>query len=594
MPRAALRFFLCSAFAVSAGNARARSADAPPGRREPTSRPSLPFSFPEGQESLVVPLRRAHLRLCAKTIVNGDEVGYFRIDTGSSVTVIAGRVADRLHLRSVGKRNVNTPNGRKSLGVTLVTRLDIGHASVNNHPLLIDPGLDDGAVCGAIGMDVIGRGPFTLNFRTATLTLLNPARFNPPEKTTAQVLRPLDETPVVSASVEGRDGWFQVDTGLNTGFWLSRSFSDLHPDLVAGRPRIKEVPPWGEPADLYGTWWASFEYLGKKSAPAYGYFQVGKSGLANLAGLIGVGALVDAKVTVDMASHRLWVEWPEPEPLDPLLKRLGESGSADVDGVSPLLYATLVSRSDAVKALLDRGAVADEPDLGGITPLMVAGGRGDAESAKVLIAHGARLDTRSKLDGYTPLVFAAQYGRTDLVAILLDANADIDLPTESGRTPLFLAADADRVDSLRLLLDRGAQVNKALPTGETPLIAACRNGSEKCVSLLLAYHADANVVGERGTPLIYASWSGSTECVRALLDRGASVNRATAGGVTPLMAAASVPRNLSCVRCLLEAGADPKVKDNEGLSAFDYAVSDSSAETIKLLASSPTGVTGGK
>ena len=73
---------------------------------------------------------------------------------------------------------------------------------------------------------------------------------------------------------------------------------------------------------------------------------------------------------------------------------------------------------------------------------------------------------------------------------------------------------------------------------------------------------------ERGlTALIMA---GTAEIAEALLAAGATVNVASAAGVTPLMRAAGSGRP-DVVRVLLGAGADANAKRDDGRSAADFA-----------------------
>ena len=78
---------------------------------------------------------------------------------------------------------------------------------------------------------------------------------------------------------------------------------------------------------------------------------------------------------------------------------------------------------------------------------------------------------------------------------------------------------------------------------------------------------------------------GDIEAVRALLAAGTDVNRTTSGGQTPLILAIVFMR-IQILSLLLEAGADPQVRDSLGLNAVDWAERRGFAEGVKLLTQS--------
>jgi ankyrin repeat protein len=69
---------------------------------------------------------------------------------------------------------------------------------------------------------------------------------------------------------------------------------------------------------------------------------------------------------------------------------------------------------------------------------------------------------------------------------------DLNLPDDTGSTPLHLAASYCRLDVVALLLDKGAKVNIKAQDGATPLHLAAQQGCADVVKLLLARHADVN------------------------------------------------------------------------------------------------------
>ncbi len=99
------------------------------------------------------------------------------------------------------------------------------------------------------------------------------------------------------------------------------------------------------------------------------------------------------------------------------------------------------------------------------------------------------------------------------------------------------------------------------------MLAALAGDVELC-RLLIARDADVNKTG--WAPLHYAATNGHLEVMRLLLDEHAYIDAASPNGTTPLMMAAHYG-SASAVKLLLEAGADPTLKNIQALSALDFA-----------------------
>jgi ankyrin repeat protein len=83
-------------------------------------------------------------------------------------------------------------------------------------------------------------------------------------------------------------------------------------------------------------------------------------------------------------------------------------------------------------------------------------------------------------------------------------------------------------------------------------------------------------------PLTQAVTSGDASEVSALLANGADVNERTGGGQTPLILA-TIFGHTHLISLLLDAGADPQLRDNLGLNAVDWAQRRGATEAIDVL-----------
>lgn len=87
-------------------------------------------------------------------------------------------------------------------------------------------------------------------------------------------------------------------------------------------------------------------------------------------------------------------------------------------------------------------------------------------------------------------------------------------------------------------------------------------------------------------PLTQAVTSGDADTVKARLANGADVNERTSGGQTPLILA-TIFGHAHLVPLLLDAGADPQLRDNLGLNAIEWAQRRGATEVIDVLSSKP-------
>lgn len=111
------------------------------------------------------------------------------------------------------------------------------------------------------------------------------------------------------------------------------------------------------------------------------------------------------------------------------------------------------------------------------TVLMFAVEGSYEELVKILIEKGANLELRN-IYGHTALMLTTN---CKIISMLLDAGANIDVIDSDGRTSLMYAVKSNNIDTTKLLIDRGASVNICDNKGNTTLDYA---PNDKFVKLL--------------------------------------------------------------------------------------------------------------
>jgi ankyrin repeat protein len=160
-----------------------------------------------------------------------------------------------------------------------------------------------------------------------------------------------------------------------------------------------------------------------------------------------------------------------------------------------LYYAVLCGFRGLIEHLIptypkDVDARGDYYDSRDDSPLFTAFVKEDIDTTVtlLLLQRGADVNILDK-HGVNHLHRASQGGRLDIVLLLLEHNADINLPSNSTPvTPLHWPGRASKMGEVaisHLLLQWGADINSRNNLGISPLLGAAQSGHPDVVQLLI-------------------------------------------------------------------------------------------------------------
>jgi len=193
--------------------------------------------------------------------------------------------------------------------------------------------------------------------------------------------------------------------------------------------------------------------------------------------------------------------------------------------------------------------------------------QGDASRVKEMLKAEPRLARASDEHGVSALLKAAYYRKQDVIAVLLDAGAEIDV---------FEAAATGQTGRVRSLVkDNAALANAYSRDGFMPLGLAVFFGHQETVEALLAAGAEVNAVTKEAmkvTPLQSAAAAGRLDIARVLIAHGANADvRNPENGFAPLHEAAA-RGDVEFGRLLLDHGADINATMSDGRTPLGLAL----------------------
>lgn len=325
-----------------------------------------------------------------------------------------------------------------------------------------------------------------------------------------------------------------------------------------------------------------------------------------------VETLINENVNVDTpqgdgATALHWSVYRNDAEITELLLSNGANPNASDDhGVSPLSLAALNANPRLIQLLLEAGAEVNAARVSGETPLMIAAHVGNTEAIGLLLDAGANPNATENNKNHSALMMAVAETHLDAASLLLDRGALVSHRSKNNFTPLLFAAQQGSTELGEILLQHGADVNESAPDGisgntnarwalipdteASALMVAIDSGHEDMAMFLLQNGADPNLAGAGRTALHSAVQHQMHGLTQALLDNGANPNSRLSRnmpvfsrvilidnglsvnklGATPFFLAAGF-NDIEMMDILLASGADPFLTTDDGTTALMVA-----------------------
>jgi serine/threonine-protein phosphatase 6 regulatory ankyrin repeat subunit A len=300
----------------------------------------------------------------------------------------------------------------------------------------------------------------------------------------------------------------------------------------------------------------------------------------------------------------------------------------DAEGLTPLAHAVLKNHEHLVELLLEKGASSDsltdlgttrdlkgpihdaieignenvvrlllaiavdveERDIQGQTPLLHAVRRNREAIFKMFLEEGVNVEAEDA-DGLTPLAHAVLENNEILVKSLLEKGAKVDVLRDIGakrgfRGRIYDAIDKENENVVRLLLVMGVDIEERDLFRNTPLVLACWFGKSAIAKLLVEQGADMKACDGQGWTVLHCAVLGqNASLLTFLLDNGALevIDVTRNDGDTPLHVAGFPDTRLPLAQILVERGARLDIKNNNGQTPYEYAISERAFKVAKYL-----------
>lgn len=299
----------------------------------------------------------------------------------------------------------------------------------------------------------------------------------------------------------------------------------------------------------------------------------------------------------------------------PILRNLLNAGAAlkpPTQLPSPLYLSISHKQTEAMRLLLEHGAVVTEVDSHLDTALHVAARAGHFAAIVPLLENGCPPKSKNAsnqtalhlavlggsvtttrlllgdgnstvvgMDEKDAIIEAVKAEKSAFLALFLSRGANVHQQDPSGKTLLHLALESRRPGNVALLLVYGAALDAQNSSGQTPLMFAMERKSLDMVKIILEHdrmNIDTPCAGGY-TPLVFAIKKGIPAVINTILEKGADIEWKGTDGRTPLHIAIESGYT-QAAECLLKAGADPNARNMSGQTPLHRLVVGCGKETL--------------
>ncbi|HKV11782.1 MAG TPA: retropepsin-like aspartic protease [Thermoanaerobaculia bacterium] len=197
------------------------------------------FTFDPAKPATVEASFAGKTHIMVRALVNGQDVGWFLLDSGAGAMVIDKALADSLHLKRLNRGSALGVGGMFESSARAVDKFEIGPMTLRNVRFgdYDFSSFNKGSgprIAGTIGTPLYRRAVVVTNWKGPTVELYNRASFKL-EKGAWQPLRFSSDNPAVLGRVAGTpESWYRLDTGASGSLTLHTPFVEKW-KLLEGR-----------------------------------------------------------------------------------------------------------------------------------------------------------------------------------------------------------------------------------------------------------------------------------------------------------------------------------------------------------------------
>lgn len=256
-----------------------------------------------------------------------------------------------------------------------------------------------------------------------------------------------------------------------------------------------------------------------------------------------------------------------------------------------ILKQNLSSNEDKIKNLIKKLVYVDQFRKNGANALMYAIHNGDLNIIKLLIDKGADVNIIDS-QGDMP-IFIAVFDNLDVVKLLVENGANINVKDRRNNTPLISACFHTNLDIVKYLIDKGADINAVNNDGDNALSKVSYrqlytndndNDKAEIAKILILNGIDINHINKSGnTPLFVSLRYRNYPVFKVLIENGANIFTKNNDKKSSIMMAIDYDNNMDIIHYLINNGVDINAKDKFKNTVLVYAIGSNNYELVELL-----------